>query len=87
MGVEKSPRWDEITIQGVWQELQEPVTLTTNNKAFQEGVMEISLKKGLFKVIPLKYWRPIFMMLIIYKIVAKVLVLRLDLVLNKILTS
>ena len=62
------------------------------NKAFLEGVIEESVTNGLIKAIPnqvsyslLKHWRPISMMPVICKRIAKVVADMLTLMLNKML--
>ena len=80
MGPKKSPWLDGIIVEffkKLQQELSEPIIFITN-KAFQEGKMEQNILREIIKPIPkkvsyhmLKNWLPISMMMVVYKIIAK----------------
>lgn len=86
MGKEKSLGWDGLIVeffQEFWEELKEAI-LTTSNQAFMNGSLENNIKRGIIKPIPkvpsfslLKQWRYITMMIVMYKIIAKILATRL----------
>lgn len=95
LGNEKSLCWDGIKMEffiKFW-DLLKGVSVCIANRAFLQGKMEGGVAKGLVKLIPkqtccsqLKHWRPITMMTMIYKIVAKVLANRLSLILDKVIS-
>lgn len=87
MGKDKSPGWDGLTVEfflHFWKKMA-PSVLTTINQAGLHGQLEFAIKQGLIKLIPkqfdassLNHWRPISMMPVIYKILAKVVASRLQ---------
>ena len=92
---ESSPGWDCITtkfFKEFWEELA-PAIVIIVNKAFVERDLESSVKKRLVKPIPklaacsqLKHWRPISMMTVVYKLLAKLIVERMSPILTEIIS-
>ena len=95
LGKEKSPGWDGLTVEffkEFWEDLKSPITKIAND-AFLMERLDADIKRGLIKPIPkmvccseLKHWRPISMMTVAYKILAKVIALRLSPILDKVVT-
>ena len=83
LGKEKSPGWDGLTVEffkEFWEDLKSLITKIANN-AFLKEMLDTDIKRGLIKPIPkmvccseLKHWRPISMMKVAYKILAKVII-------------
>lgn len=94
LGNEKTPGLDGLSkefIMAFWEELSE-VIMVIINEIWLNQYMNPVLKKGLIKLLPkqafctkLSHWRPITMMGIIYKILAKAVALRLAPFLRKFL--
>ena len=82
LGKGKAPGWDGITLEFIaefWDVLKDLILSMANN-AWQQWDMPISWKEGLVKLIPKKKlcesfsdWRPITLMPVIYKLIAKII--------------
>lgn len=82
MGKEKSPGWDGFIVE-FFLEFWEPLkgaSLMLANRAFLEGQLDPSIIRVLVRLIPkqtsctlMKHWRPITMMIVLYKIIVKMI--------------
>ena len=82
LGKGKAPCWDDITLEFIakfWDVLKDLI-LSMEDNTWQQWNMHISQKEGLVKLIPKKKWcesfldcRPITLMLVIYKLIAKII--------------
>lgn len=83
---EKSPRWDGLTVEfflEFWPDLKLSIVKIVQ-QAFGNGILDSEIKLGLVRLLPkqacctlMKHWRPITMMPVLYKILAKVIAQRL----------
>ncbi|MCO5568734.1 hypothetical protein L7F22_022433 [Adiantum nelumboides] len=86
LGRWKTLGWDGLTVEfflSFWENLKFPL-LTMMNMAWDQQQLPSSWKEGLFKLIPkqalceeFSHWRPITLMPVIYKLMAKMIVNRL----------
>ena len=77
----------------VLEELENPC-LSLLNQDFLEGRMELGIKNSIIKPIPkqvacsqLKHWRPILMVFVIYKLMAKMLAIKMTPILGDIVSQ
>lgn len=87
LGNDKTPGLDGLSKEfmlAFWEQLEDLV-LNVINYSWQSGNLPLNLKKGIIKLLPkqifcskLEHWRPITMLGIVYKILAKAIALRIS---------